>query len=82
VHLRIDAVAPSEPPIPVGHGGPNEIVLSVEDEGWHRLARLDGRYLSTEVAGGFTGRLLGVGARADRPARVLSVAYEPVAEDG
>jgi hypothetical protein len=24
------------------------------------LARLDGRYVSTEVAGGFTGRLVGI----------------------
>jgi hypothetical protein len=39
--------------------GPDDIVLSVGDT---VLARLDGRYLSTEVAAGFTGRMLGVGA--------------------
>jgi hypothetical protein len=26
------------------------------------LARMDGRYLSTEVAGGFTGRVIGLAA--------------------
>jgi len=30
-----------------------------------RLARLDGRYLSTEVAGGFTGRVIGMEALGD-----------------
>ncbi|WP_198667697.1 glycoside hydrolase family 43 protein [Glycomyces dulcitolivorans] len=39
--------------------GPDDLVLSV---GGTVLARLDGRYLSTEVAAGFTGRMLGVGA--------------------
>lgn len=35
-------------------------------DGFVGLARLDGRYLSTEVAGGFTGRVIGVEALADR----------------
>ncbi|MQM27082.1 family 43 glycosylhydrolase [Glycomyces sp. NEAU-7082] len=39
--------------------GPDDIVLSL---GGTVLARLDGRYLSTEVAAGFTGRMLGAGA--------------------
>lgn len=38
------------------------------------LARLDGRYLSTEVASGFTGQMLAIGSTS-APARVLSVSY-------
>jgi hypothetical protein len=37
----------------LGHEGP---------DGFTELARIDGRYLSTEVAGGFTGRVVGVEA--------------------
>jgi len=45
----------------LGPGGPDEIHLEViTPEGVHSLATLDGRYLSTEVAGGFTGRMVGV----------------------
>ena len=46
--------------------GPDRILLAVEDpDGGHTiLADLDGRYLSTEVAGGFTGRVIGVYAGA------------------
>jgi len=41
--------------------GPDEIVASVLGaDGPVELGRLDGRYLSTEVAGGFTGRLVGL----------------------
>lgn len=41
--------------------GPDEVVASVEDaQGRRELGRLDGRYLSTEVAGGFTGRMVGL----------------------
>ena len=55
--------------------GPDDIVLSVLVEGSIReLARLDGRYLSTEVAGGFTGRVVGVRALTGR-VRVRSVRY-------
>ncbi len=32
----------------------------VGPEGFRELGRLDGRYLSTEVAGGFTGRMVGL----------------------
>jgi xylan 1,4-beta-xylosidase len=43
--------------------GPDRLELGYLDEGeFHELARLDGRYLSTEVAGGFTGRVVGVEA--------------------
>ncbi len=31
----------------------------VRDDGFVELGRLDGRYVSTEVAGGMTGRLVG-----------------------
>jgi xylan 1,4-beta-xylosidase len=41
--------------------GPDEIVLSVIGaSGPIELGRLDGRYMSTETAGGMTGRVLGV----------------------
>jgi hypothetical protein len=41
-----------------------------------QLARLDGRYLSTEVASGFTGRMLAVAA-VDEPAHLACVTYSP-----
>ncbi|THV36449.1 glycoside hydrolase family 43 protein [Glycomyces buryatensis] len=45
--------------------GPDDIELGiVDDSGFSALARLDGRYVSTEVAGGFTGRTLGLWAEA------------------
>ena len=63
--------------MPIGHGGPDDIVLSVSDgDGRQELARLDGRYLSSEVASGFTGRMLALGATTG-PAHVTSVAYRP-----
>lgn len=41
--------------------GPDEIVASVVVSGTEtELARIDGRYISTEVAGGMTGRIVGV----------------------
>jgi beta-xylosidase len=77
VVLSIDAVEPSSPPVPLGHGGPDDIVLGLTDaEGRHELARLDGRYLSSEVASGFTGRMLALGA-TDVPAHIQSVRYTP-----
>jgi hypothetical protein len=39
-------------------GGPGLLALSLDDG--DPLAELDGRYLSTEVAGGFTGRVIGM----------------------
>ena len=45
--------------------GPDTIRLGVESEGvFTALAELDGKYLSTEVGGGFTGRVLGMYAAA------------------
>lgn len=38
---------------------PDTVVLGVEGRGFEELAALDGRYLSSEVAGGFTGRVIG-----------------------
>jgi xylan 1,4-beta-xylosidase len=41
--------------------GPDQLVAGVVQDGtFTELGRLDGRYVSTEVAGGMTGRLLGV----------------------
>lgn len=43
-------------------GGPDTLHLGYETAGgdFEILAALDGRYLSTEVAGGFTGRVVGM----------------------
>lgn len=41
--------------------GPDEIVAGlVTREGFNELGRVDGRYVSTEVAGGMTGRMVGL----------------------
>jgi xylan 1,4-beta-xylosidase len=41
--------------------GPDQVVAGIVGaDGFSELGRLDGRYLSTEVAGGMTGRLAGV----------------------
>jgi hypothetical protein len=41
--------------------GPDQVVaVVVGPDGPVELARIDGRYLSTEVAGGFTGRMVGL----------------------
>jgi len=73
--LRIEAVDPAGVGLLGSAVGPDEIVLSAEIDGAvHELGRLDGRYLSTEVAGGFTGRVLGVGA-IDGPTKVVRLAY-------
>jgi hypothetical protein len=58
VTLRIGASPPS-------FGGPDDIELGVvSGSGYRELALFDGRYLSTEVAGGFTGRVIGLQALA------------------
>lgn len=76
VTFRIDAVPPSSAPVPIGDAGPDEVILSLIDGGTtHELARLDGRYLSTEVASGFTGRVLAIAANSD-PAVIHSVSYQ------
>ncbi|WP_129662670.1 glycoside hydrolase family 43 protein [Phytoactinopolyspora endophytica] len=43
--------------------GPDDIVLGfVSNDGYRTLTSFDGRYVSTEVAGGFTGRVIGMQA--------------------
>ncbi len=77
VVLRIACLPPRSARVPLGDAGPDELVLSIDDgDGPLELARLDGRYLSTEVASGFTGRMLALCATAAKT-RVLAVAYEP-----
>jgi hypothetical protein len=61
------ALTISDPPPP--HGpctGPDIASLGIgqPDGAFTELAALDGRYLSTEVAGGFTGRVIGMYAAA------------------
>ncbi|AEI13501.1 glycoside hydrolase family 43 protein [Cellulomonas gilvus] len=44
--------------------GPDEVVALLHDaHGTHELGRIDGRYVSTEIAGGFTGRMVGLVCR-------------------
>ena len=64
------------------NAGPDRVVAGVVTEGTrHELAEVDGRYLSTEVAGGFTGRVVGVEALGG-PARVTRFRYVPAETDG
>ncbi|MFE6362859.1 glycoside hydrolase family 43 protein [Streptomyces sp. NPDC057806] len=59
VEFRTAAAPP--PAEGVRPGGPDTIVFSVESpQGPRTVAELDGRYLSTQVAGGFTGRVIGM----------------------
>jgi xylan 1,4-beta-xylosidase len=58
VVLRIDTRRNVAPSIAAAH--PDRISLAFESDGEVcELASVDGRYLSTEVAGGFTGRVVG-----------------------
>ncbi|MEY9930601.1 xylan 1,4-beta-xylosidase [Catenulispora sp. GP43] len=59
VVLGIDVIANTEIQDP--RTGPDTVVLGIQgqDREFAALAELDGRYLSTEVAGGFTGRVIG-----------------------
>ncbi|HWD60918.1 MAG TPA: hypothetical protein VG369_00355, partial [Humibacter sp.] len=62
--LRLEIIASDAPPFTT-RLGPDTIVASlVRDGETVELGRLDGRYLSTEVAGGFTGRVVGVVAES------------------
>jgi len=57
--------------------GPDDLELSVRAGGEDSvIGRIDGRYLSTEVASGFTGRVVGVRAVRGR-VRLASVSYQP-----
>lgn len=65
------------PDSPFSVSAPDEIVLSAcTADGVHELGRFDGRLLSTEVAGGFTGRMIGVRALG-APVRLTSFTYAP-----
>ncbi len=64
------------------HDGPDDLRFGlVDDDGERWLATLDGRYLSAEVAGGFTGRTLGLRALGATPARVVSARYLPLGDE-
>jgi xylan 1,4-beta-xylosidase len=77
VALGIEAADPAVRPGLFANAGPDQIVLSVHSPtGRYDLARLDGRYLSTEVATGFTGRMLALGATTV-PATIRQVIYRP-----
>ncbi|MGW6393231.1 glycoside hydrolase family 43 protein [Streptomyces sp. NPDC055103] len=92
--LRTEVASAPVPPGPVVLGveitpqppgeprtGPDRIAFGVEaaDGTSTTLGTLDGRYLSTEVAGGFTGRVLGMYA-AEGTVRFDWFAYEPLAD--
>ncbi|MCU1528333.1 MAG: glycoside hydrolase family 43 [Frondihabitans sp.] len=73
--LTIESVPSPHLPVPLGHAGPDDIRLSFcADGNTVVLAQLDGRYLSTEVASGFTGRMLGI-TSAGGQATYRSVSY-------
>ncbi|MET8977071.1 glycoside hydrolase family 43 protein [Streptomyces sp. NPDC004539] len=74
--LRVD-ITPTKPLD--SRTGPDTLTLGVEepDGTFTELASLDGRYLSTEVAGGFTGRVLGMYA-AEGTVHFDWFAYEPL----
>lgn len=77
VMLRIQSVPASSQTVPLGHGGPDEVMLSVVEHSQTReLGRLDGRHLSTEVASGFTGRMLALQS-AGPQGKFMSVSYTP-----
>jgi hypothetical protein len=80
VTLRLEASVPRSAPVPFGYAGPDDITLSVDTgDGFVELARLDGRYFSTEVAAGFTGRMLALGS-PDPDGRLLRVSYRPTGD--
>ena len=59
--------------------GPDIVVAGVVGgDGFTELGRVDGRYLSTEVAGGMTGRMVGV---VCRDGSVLVRSFEYVGAD-
>ena len=61
------------------HDGPDDLRFGLVDaDGDRWIAALDGRYLSTEVAGGFTGRTIGVRALGATAVRVTALRYTPL----
>jgi xylan 1,4-beta-xylosidase len=72
--LRAESVAPTT-------NGPDDVRLTAVVDGTeHELTRFDGRYLSTEVAAGFTGRVVGLRA-LDGVVDVTEVRYAPLTAD-
>jgi beta-xylosidase len=82
VRLRIDVLA-AQPDGLHPRKGPDVLRLGVEeaDGAFDALADLDGRHLSTEVAGGFTGRVIGMYA-VTGTVRFDWFDYEPVERGG
>ncbi|MGW6681029.1 beta-xylosidase family glycoside hydrolase, partial [[Kitasatospora] papulosa] len=62
ISLLLPGPPAADPPSPSPPPGPDTLRLGYETEDGHVevLAELDGRYLTTEVAGGFTGRVIGM----------------------
>ncbi len=57
--------------------GPDEVELGWSgDGGFQHLAAVDGRYVSTEVAGGFTGRMIGF-QQLEGDGEILAFSFEP-----
>ena len=57
--------------------GPDTISIGYEQAGeFTAIAAIDGRYVSTELAGGFTGRMIGIEALGGE-ARVAEVVFAP-----
>lgn len=88
VGIRTSDVPPPTVTVPGGAapglrpGGPDAVAFSVEGpEGTVRLAELDGRYLSTQVATGFTGRVIGMYV-TEGSAAFDWFAYGPVSSSG
>ncbi|MGV9387414.1 beta-xylosidase family glycoside hydrolase [Nonomuraea sp. NPDC003707] len=81
IRLRIDVLA-ALPADRHPRKEPDVLRLGVEaaDGAFDVLAELDGRYLSTEVAGGFTGRVIGMYA-ASGTVRFDWFDYEPLDHD-
>ncbi|MEE1800688.1 family 43 glycosylhydrolase [Streptomyces sp. JV176] len=80
VTLCVRAVEP-KPGSPYA-AGPDLIELGhLDDGGFRRLAQVDGRYFSTEVAGGFTGRVIGIEPLAGTRV-VRSFRYRPGRDSG
>ena len=65
-----DLVVFVETAAPTTYNGPDDIVLGyvAPEGGRQELARIDGRFLSTEVAGGMLGRVIGPYARGGKAA--------------
>ncbi|MDY0914578.1 glycoside hydrolase family 43 protein [Rathayibacter festucae] len=80
VVLVLETAEPKTRPVPFGYAGPDDVVLSVRSGGVStELARLDGRYFSTEVAAGFTGRTLAVSSHSPE-GRIRSISYSPATD--